>query len=343
MPAAATPRTAAQRARGLATAARPRSATAARVPPPGGDRSVMQMLAPHGGLPVHEGTIGDDLPCLTIGAGPPLVVLSGLTGEHANPTGIERWMLVNMVQPFAETFAVHLVNRRPGLPASTTMRDLATDAAAAIRDMFDGPVAVVGISTGGSIALTLAIDHPDVVRADRRDHVGRIVGSAPCAREPHRGGHGPPAGGAGGDRGCECGPGASWPSGQRQPRAVPPDRAWHSRRPPGAVPGSEPRGRAVPPSGAAADSALPGAQRTSVPRPFPPGRVRSASRSPPVDGGPVAHRSTQGADTRALLFGPVHGHREGPWLAAGLVDRGGWPLDGHRLTSRPGRPESGAR
>lgn len=137
----------------------------------------MRMLTPRRGLPVHEGTIGDHLPCLTIGTGPPLVVLTGLTAEHANPTGIERWMQVNLVRPFAEAFAVHLVNRRPGLPAGTTMGDLAADAAAAIRGTFDRPVAIEGISTGGSIALTLAIDHPDVVRR-------LVVASAACRLAP---------------------------------------------------------------------------------------------------------------------------------------------------------------
>ena len=43
-----------------------------------------------GGQSVREGTLCGGLPYLAVGAGPPLVVFSGLTAEHANPTGLGR-------------------------------------------------------------------------------------------------------------------------------------------------------------------------------------------------------------------------------------------------------------
>lgn len=57
--------------------------------------------------------------------GPPLVVLSGLSAAHTNPSGLDGWMQLRMIRPLAHRFTVHLVNRRPGLAIGTTMRDLA--------------------------------------------------------------------------------------------------------------------------------------------------------------------------------------------------------------------------
>jgi len=44
------------------------------------------------GQSVREATLYGGLPYLAVGAGPPLVVFSGLTAEHANPTGPGRWL-----------------------------------------------------------------------------------------------------------------------------------------------------------------------------------------------------------------------------------------------------------
>jgi hypothetical protein len=43
-----------------------------------------------GGQSVREGALYGGLPYLAVGAGPPLVVFSGLSAEHANPTGLAR-------------------------------------------------------------------------------------------------------------------------------------------------------------------------------------------------------------------------------------------------------------
>ncbi|WP_214318166.1 alpha/beta fold hydrolase [Nonomuraea sediminis] len=95
---------------------------------------------------------------LTIGDGPPLIVLL-YTPEAASPKGLALWSTMRLIKPFTERFTVHLLNRPPGLPPTTTMAELAALYAEAI----EGPAHVLGISTGGSIALQLAADHPDLV------------------------------------------------------------------------------------------------------------------------------------------------------------------------------------
>ncbi len=101
------------------------------------------------------------LPYVRFGTGArPVVVLDGLGAENAvNPT------MARMMYSFlGATFTVYVVSRRPGLPQGYTMTDMADDYAAMIREEFGRPVDVIGVSTGGSIALYLAADHPDVVR-----------------------------------------------------------------------------------------------------------------------------------------------------------------------------------
>jgi pimeloyl-ACP methyl ester carboxylesterase len=116
------------------------------------------------GRSVREGSLHGGLPYLAVGQGPPLVVLSGLSAEHANPTGMARWFELQTLKPMARHFTVYAVNRKPGLPAGSTIGNLAGHYAQAIAREFPDPVCVEGISTGGSIAQQLAIDHPQLVR-----------------------------------------------------------------------------------------------------------------------------------------------------------------------------------
>lgn len=67
----------------------------------------------------------DDLPRITVGQGPPLVVLL-FTPRAANPAGLARWSAMRMLKPFTERFTVHLLNRPPGLAPGTTMAELVT-------------------------------------------------------------------------------------------------------------------------------------------------------------------------------------------------------------------------
>jgi pimeloyl-ACP methyl ester carboxylesterase len=116
------------------------------------------------GWSVREGALYGGLPFLAVGQGPPLVVFSGLSAEHVNPTGLARQFELQTLKPLARHFTVYAVNRKPELPAGSTIKDLAGHYAEAIAREFPDPVAVWGISTGGSIAQQFAIDHPQLVR-----------------------------------------------------------------------------------------------------------------------------------------------------------------------------------
>src|SRR3712207_4360818 len=104
------------------------------------------------------------LPCLSFGDGPPLVVFPDLGMINANPTGFQRWGELRLLAPLARAFTVYRIGRRVGLERGITMAGLANEYAWPLESGFGGPVGVLGISTGGSIALQLAADRPGLVR-----------------------------------------------------------------------------------------------------------------------------------------------------------------------------------
>jgi pimeloyl-ACP methyl ester carboxylesterase len=117
-------------------------------------------LAPH--------AVGDPsacaLPAIVTGAGAPLVVIPGLDGGIGNPAGISRRISELEIAGLAVKSRVWRIGRHSGLPIGTTIRDVADVYANMIRSTFTEPVDVLGVSTGGSIALQLAADHPELVR-----------------------------------------------------------------------------------------------------------------------------------------------------------------------------------
>ena len=113
---------------------------------------------------VREWHLKGGLPCLSFGDGPPLVVFPGGGMSNANPTGFQRRVEVRLLAPLARAFTVYRVSRRVGLEPGTTMTDLVNEYAEALEDEFGEPVDVLGISTGGRIALQFAADHPRLVR-----------------------------------------------------------------------------------------------------------------------------------------------------------------------------------
>ena len=135
-------------------------------------RTVVPLLRPHqqndsvASIDVREGTFSGGLPYLVLGAGEPLVYLSGFTLDHRNPKpGLQRTLTLRTLTPLARAgFQVYFTNRWPGMAADTTFADVAERHAEAIRHHFGGPVDVLGASTGGSLALQLIADRPDVVR-----------------------------------------------------------------------------------------------------------------------------------------------------------------------------------
>lgn len=110
------------------------------------------------------GFLHDDVPYLKIGHGPPLVSVQGLTPEHDPPKGLERRFALAHARPLARDFTVYVVNRKRGLRAGESMSDIAGHLADAIEHDLGQPVFLDGTSTGGSVALQLAVDRPDLVR-----------------------------------------------------------------------------------------------------------------------------------------------------------------------------------
>lgn len=118
------------------------------------------MLAPR----ATRGTLSGGLPFNRIGSGPPVVVLQGLTFENRALTGFETRFALAPYRGLAEHRSVYVVNRRPGMALGTTLGQMAAQYAAMIRIEFEPPVDVIGLSSGGSIAVYLAAEHPRLVR-----------------------------------------------------------------------------------------------------------------------------------------------------------------------------------
>lgn len=110
------------------------------------------------------GFLHDDVPYLKIGQGPPLVMVQGIAAEHDVPSGWQRRMALGYATPLARHFTVYSVSGKRGLRLGESMSEIAGHLAAAIEHDLGQPVFLQGTSTGGSIALQLAVDRPELVR-----------------------------------------------------------------------------------------------------------------------------------------------------------------------------------
>jgi pimeloyl-ACP methyl ester carboxylesterase len=122
------------------------------------------------------------LPQLRLGAGSPLVVIPGLAGRRGVPGRLGRWMQRNEIVDLSGSREVWSIDRRIGLEPGITVSELAIEYAETIRTLFRDPVDVVGVSTGGSIALQLAVDFPELINrlvvvsaAHRLSDRGRLI------------------------------------------------------------------------------------------------------------------------------------------------------------------------
>ena len=114
------------------------------------------------------------------GRGPhTLILLPGLSDGLSTVKG-KALLLAKPYAAFLDDFTVYLFSRRDDLPEGFTICDMANDQAAAIERLGLQGATVVGVSQGGMIAQSLAIDHPDLI--------GRLViaVSAPSANDSVR-------------------------------------------------------------------------------------------------------------------------------------------------------------
>lgn len=101
--------------------------------------------------------------CITFGEGrKSFVMIAGMS--MAGLTGLAE-PIAAAYQCFHAEYAVTVLDRVDPLPDGWTVRDMAADAAAAMRELGIEGAAVMGASQGGMIAQLLAIDHPELVRA----------------------------------------------------------------------------------------------------------------------------------------------------------------------------------
>jgi pimeloyl-ACP methyl ester carboxylesterase len=105
------------------------------------------------------------IPYLAVGDGPPLVAVQGLTATHDVPRGMERRMALSTASSWRHDFRAIVVNRKQGLQPGESMSAIAGHLASAIETDVGEAVFLTGTSTGGSVALQLAVDRPDLVRA----------------------------------------------------------------------------------------------------------------------------------------------------------------------------------
>jgi len=104
------------------------------------------------------GTFRSGLPYNRWGYGPRiLVVFQGLVFENKPLSGLMLPLFADMYTFLFldQDYTTYIVPRKPGLPVGYSMQDMSDDYAAMIMDKFGGPVDVIGVSTGGSIAHTL--------------------------------------------------------------------------------------------------------------------------------------------------------------------------------------------
>ena len=101
------------------------------------------------------------MPYNRLGSGPRhLLVIQGLFFENKPMPA-----MFNQTYRFlADDYTVYVVLRKPGLPKGCTLGDMANDYAELIRQEFNPPLDVIGVSTGGSIVQHFAAEHPELVR-----------------------------------------------------------------------------------------------------------------------------------------------------------------------------------
>lgn len=99
---------------------------------------------------------------ITFGRGTkPLIMIQGLNTRGIKGAALS---LAYMYRIFAKNYKVYMFDRRPIVKEGITVREMASDIAAAMDILNIKNADVFGVSQGGMIGQYLAIDRPDLVR-----------------------------------------------------------------------------------------------------------------------------------------------------------------------------------
>ena len=91
------------------------------------------------------------------------MVFQGGVPENKPMKGLLARLVGRSFKGLADEYTSYLVTRKQGLPEGYSMRGMVKDYAAMVREEFDGPVDVIGLSLGGPMAQHFAVDNPDLV------------------------------------------------------------------------------------------------------------------------------------------------------------------------------------
>ncbi len=90
-----------------------------------------------------------------------LVVLPGLSDGLATVKGKALFLAPSYLK-FFRNYRVYLFSRKNNMPEGYSIRQMASDQAAAMKALGIDKAAILGVSQGGMIAQYLAIDHPEL-------------------------------------------------------------------------------------------------------------------------------------------------------------------------------------
>jgi len=115
-------------------------------------------------MPTFTGFSSNGVPYARLSdKGPALVIFTGSELEHVPPTKMTQQGFLIGLKRLTQQFSVYLMSRKQNLPRGYSAKDMSDDFAAMIRADIGTPVHIMGMSSGGSSAMHLAVDHADLV------------------------------------------------------------------------------------------------------------------------------------------------------------------------------------
>ena len=114
---------------------------------------------------ITSGYFSNGLPYNQFGHGSQnLIIFQGLMFENKPLTRKQARFFIKSYMFLVEDYTIYIVTRKQGLPKGYSMQNMADDYAVMIKKEFHKPVDILGISTGGSIAMYFAAAYPELVK-----------------------------------------------------------------------------------------------------------------------------------------------------------------------------------